>query len=407
MTRAWLLIVCALIVMGYATEASAHARSLAYSRWTVDGSAATVRVRVSALDANALEASCLAAAGPEGDSSLSDRVTDRLRARLRLETATGPCDAGPAQVVESAEGWRTYQWSLRCDGVPAVVVNDLLVDLVPNQVHFASIGRTGADRAVEVVLNEQDRRAELPRTIPSTGALATLGTFVPVGLRHILSGWDHLVFLFALVLVGRSLRSLGVVATGFTVGHSVTLALAVTGFARADRGTVEALIGLSIALLAVENVWRQDRFKGAVLPMATVSMLLVSVLLAVATGLISALALGGIAIFAACYFGLLRGSRSPDRLRAAVAVLFGLVHGFGFAGALNEMKLPAARLGMALLGFNLGVEAGQLAVLAGLFAVVLAVRRWGDGKERFLVAWGSAAAATAGVFWFVSRTFVG
>jgi hypothetical protein len=120
-------------------------------------------------------------------------------------------------------------------------------------------------------------------------------------------------------------------------------------------------------------------------------------------GLTLALAVGGWATPAACHFALVARAGRPDRLRAGVAGLFGLVHGLGFAGALEDLALPAPRLAAALLGFNAGVELGQLAVLAAAWPLLAAVRRRGEAAHGTLVRWGSAAAAAAGVFWAVTR----
>src|SRR5262249_20393352 len=111
----------------------------------------------------------------------------------------------------------------------------------------------------------------------------------------------------------------------------------------------------------------------------------------------------GIALFAGCHFALLARAERPARLRALAAFAFGLVHGLGFAGVLAGLDLPAARLLPALLGFNLGVELGQLGFVALLWPPLrlLARTRWaGVAAEA-----GSAAVAGLGVFWFVSRAW--
>ena len=109
----------------------------------------------------------------------------------------------------------------------------------------------------------------------------------------------------------------------------------------------------------------------------------------------------GIALFTLCHFGLLQRSARPARLRGAVAFAFGLIHGCGFAGALGELALPADRLVMALFGFNLGVELGQLAIVALVWPLL---RRW-VRRARWVAEFSSAAIAGLGVFWFVTRSF--
>lgn len=181
------------------------------------------------------------------------------------------------------------------------------------------------------------------------GQGTTLLAFVRMGIEHILTGYDHLVFLFALVLVGGRLRSILLVVSAFTVAHSITLAMAVLGAWTPPPSFVEPAIALSIAYVGVEN------------------------------------------------FVL----RRPER-RWRVTFAFGLVHGFGFAGALTEIAIPRADIAGALVGFNAGVELGQLGVLAIALPCLAWMRRAGALSDRTVRAL-SASVAAAGVVWFVAR----
>ncbi|TMB77552.1 MAG: HupE/UreJ family protein, partial [Chloroflexi bacterium] len=113
----------------------------------------------------------------------------------------------------------------------------------------------------------------------------------------------------------------------------------------------------------------------------------------------------GLALFAACYFALLARSARPAGLRWPVAALFGLVHGLGFAGVLAEMTLPRARLVPALLGFNVGVELGQLAAVAAAWPVLDLLARRGEPWRAAVVGYGSAGVLAMGVLWFAGRAF--
>jgi hydrogenase/urease accessory protein HupE len=172
-----------------------------------------------------------------------------------------------------------------------------------------------------------------------------------MGVEHILFGYDHLVFLLGLVLVGGRLRAILLVVTAFTVAHSITLGLAVLGVWAPSPRFVEPLIALSVAYVGVENQFVKDAEK-----------------------------------------------------RWMITFPFGLVHGFGFAGALGEISLPRAEIPSALLAFNLGVEAGQLAVLALVLPLVFAARKrvWFERKGVKLL---SLVIAALGVVWFVLRVF--
>jgi hypothetical protein len=181
---------------------------------------------------------------------------------------------------------------------------------------------------------------------------ASRGIFGPLlrmGIEHIWTGYDHLLFLLGLVLIGGPARSLIGAITAFTAAHSLTLAAASLGvWAPSDR-VIEPCIALSIAYVGVENWFVRDG-KG----------------------------------------------------RWRVTFPFGLVHGFGFAGALREVALSRAEVPTALMAFNLGVELGQLAELAALLPLVMLARRW-NGWQRGGMRACTAAIALAGVVWFVVR----
>ena len=177
--------------------------------------------------------------------------------------------------------------------------------------------------------------------------------FFKMGIEHILTGYDHLVFILGLVLARARLRSLLTVVTAFTVAHSITLALAVLGVWAPSSRIVEPAIALSIAYVGIENFFVKDASK-----------------------------------------------------RWRITFPFGLVHGFGFAGALQEIALSRSEVPPALVSFNLGVEAGQIAVLALLLPLVLFLREktWFEPRGARVV---SGAVAVAGGVWFVSRVISG
>lgn len=176
--------------------------------------------------------------------------------------------------------------------------------------------------------------------------------FLVLGVEHIWTGYDHLLFLCGLLLVADRLRSMLIVVTGFTVAHSITLSLAALQLVTLPSALVEAAIAASIAFVGVENLWRP----------------------------------------------------SPRR-RALLTLLLGLIHGFGFAGVLAEIGLPRDALALALLCFNGGVELGQAAVAAAALPLLLWLRRW-PGWDRKGVPAASIAVALAGLYWLVERTLL-
>jgi hydrogenase/urease accessory protein HupE len=184
-------------------------------------------------------------------------------------------------------------------------------------------------------------------------ASSSAWAFFKMGIEHILTGYDHLVFLFGLVLLRARLKELLAVVTAFTLAHSITLAIAVLGVLTPSPRFVEPAIALSIAYVGVENFFVKD------------------------------------------------GSK-----RWRITFPFGLIHGFGFAGALQEIDLPRGQVPAALVSFNLGVEAGQLFALALVLPMVILIRQkdWFEPRGVRVL---SGAVALAGGVWFVLRLVQG
>ena len=370
-----------------AAPAAAHDRTTSYSTWELHGRDARVTVRIADLDLSRFPWA--------GDGA----TTAAWLARgLRIATAGAPCPVvdGP-RALAGAPGRQVWEWTLACPGDAAMQIeSDLLVDVAPTHLHFARLIRDGVP-GPERVLSASERVWPLD----AAPAGASFVSYVLLGIEHIASGYDHLAFLAALLLIAGSLGEVARIVTGFTAAHSLTLALAALGWVRPDRAPIEALIGLSIALVAAENVWLVGA-RGRALPVVVAAALAGLALLAAAgVGRVPALTLAGLGLFAGCYFPLLGRAARPARLRWGLAFLFGLVHGFGFAAVLADARLDPARLARALVGFNAGVEAGQLAVVALLWPLLhAAVAR----RVRWVEA-GSAAVAGLGLFWFVSRAY--
>ena len=366
-----------------AVPAAAHERTTSYSDWDIRGAHARVTVRLAELDVSRFPW----AAGAERATALGAYLADHLHLfagprACAMTEAPRPLVAPPGRVA--------YEWTVGCTSTEALAIrSDLLAAVAPTHLHFVRGARDG------VVLPERVLSSGSPTAPLAVDEAGTsLAAYVRLGVEHILTGWDHLAFLVALLLIAGSLREVTAIATGFTVAHSITLALAVVGWVRPERAAVEAVIGFSIALVAAENVWRTSG-PG---PLAT-ALLAGAPFLGV--GRVPALTVAGMALFTPCYLALVRRVSQPTALRWSVAFLFGLVHGFGFAGALTEAHLPPDRIAHALLGFNAGVELGQL----GAVALAWPLLRLAVTRQPIVVELGSAAMAGLGVFWFVSRAF--
>ncbi|MBU6166795.1 MAG: HupE/UreJ family protein [Alphaproteobacteria bacterium] len=185
-------------------------------------------------------------------------------------------------------------------------------------------------------------------------------TYGVIGVEHIVGGIDHLLFVVALVLLLRRGWPVVAAATAFTIAHSITLAGTTLGLFGLPQAPVEAVIALSILFLAVEIVKAQ-------------------------TG------------------SAPDQPRLSQRLPWLVAFLFGLLHGFGFAGALREVGLPAGEVPMALLAFNIGVEAGQLAIIAGASGLLWLLRRLAPAALQPAIFTAAYAIGSTAGYWFIDR----
>ena len=198
------------------------------------------------------------------------------------------------------------------------------------------------------------------------GRWAVVKTFVVSGIEHILIGPDHILFLIGLLLLGGTFSRLALIVTAFTIGHSITLSLAALDIVSPPAHFIEPLIALTIVVVGADNLLVLKQQK----PSAPSAAL----------------------------------AQAAD-LRPYLAIAFGLIHGFGFAYVLKEFGLPQAALGWSLFAFNLGVEIGQLLIVAVVAGLLIAVRRRSETTARQLALLGSVAVILAGTYWFVERVF--
>jgi len=271
----------------------------------------------------------------------------------------GNCDARkPTDPRFDGAAW-VSQWIATCAG--GIIGGEILIE---------GLSQTQTDVLVRYELaGGESQTARLTPSEPGfivpddPGPLAVLASYFMLGVEHILEGIDHLLFVFALLLLIRDPWRLAGAITAFTVAHSLTLASAALGWLVIPAPPVEAIIALSIMFLAVEIVKREDGRQ-----------------------------------------------RLSERWPWIVSFTFGLLHGLGFAGALLEIGLPQYEVPLALLGFNLGVEAGQLLFVAAVLISGWCLSRMTPSVSRWLTRAGGPgiAALSYGIgavssYWFIER----
>ncbi len=284
-----------------------------------------------------------------------------LRLAIYIKLPEGTHDTGLPR-VSFAHGAYIERRTIRRDGGlarQAVSIEGLSATSTDVLVRIES-----AEGAIQTERLSPTKTSFVIQAVPASGEVAA--TYVRLGVEHILFGFDHLLFVLALVILVRDWRRVAITVTAFTIAHSITLAAATLGLVNVPGRPVEATIALSIMLVSVEILNAR------------------------------------------------RGRPSlTARLPWLVAFSFGLLHGFGFAGALAEVGLPQHAIPIALLFFNLGVEIGQLAFVAavlgagGLFYTVMALRLEPALMRRAvnrLDVISAYAIGTVAAFWLIERT---
>ncbi|MBX3212040.1 MAG: HupE/UreJ family protein [Labilithrix sp.] len=356
------------LALSWSPSAAAHTIGLSTGEYTASGASlvgklAFARAEVASL-APILDANRDGHITPAEIASARGVLKSKVLARIVVRAGGAPCAPvlTDAALTEEDGLLVAGRWDCASAGEAFEVDVALLDDLARGHRHIARAVARGETR--DEVLHGAERKL----TVPGAGAEAAaadvspissgehgagLWSFFTMGVEHIVTGYDHLVFIVGLVLARARLRSLLTVVTAFTVAHSITLALAVLDVWSPSSRIVEPAIALSIAYVGVENFFVEDASK-----------------------------------------------------RWRITFPFGLVHGFGFAGALQEVALPRSAVPTALVSFNLGVEAGQVAVLAVLLPLVLFLRGkpWFEPRGVRLL---SGAVALAGGVWFIARVVGG
>lgn len=288
-----------------------------------------------------------------------DSVTARwkepiLRPRgAQLRPVLPPNCEGVGDVnFEYVDSGAVATWNLNCPG-----------GLIGKTVSVENIATSKADvllrvelsdgRSIRRVLTEGESSFIIPER---ESKLSVFRGYLVLGTEHILEGFDHLLFILGLVLIIGWSRQLLWTVTAFTVGHSITLALAVLGLVNVSQQLTEAAIALSIYFLAIE-LYRSYKSRNTLM----------------------------------------------NRYPWIVAGLFGLLHGLGFAGALSEIGLPQTDIPLALLSFNIGIEIGQLAFVGIILVAWALLRKIPFSWPQFAKLVPAYLIGSLAVFWFLER----
>ncbi|MDT7540341.1 MAG: hypothetical protein QOE33_245 [Acidobacteriota bacterium] len=305
----------------------------------------------------------LAALDTDGDGRISDDELARARPRLASLAAASfevrqdeklVRPVSSSAVIDQSDAVH-FRLDFKPDSLDRLILRSTLLARLPRG-HKQYLSLRGANGEVlgERMLDAGADSFEVDADVARAAAPHTFRRFFVLGVEHILTGYDHLAFLLALLLAGGSFRSVTKIVTSFTAAHSITLALAALNIVSLPPSVAEPMIAASIVYVGLENIFRRE-----------------------------------------------------TRRRWLLTFGFGLVHGFGFATALRELGLGASGGGVAvpLVSFNLGVEAGQLSVVAVVLPLIWKLRATPSFVLRYVPAC-SLLIALAGGYWLVQRTLL-
>jgi hydrogenase/urease accessory protein HupE len=346
--------ILAVVLVSFIASAGvfAHALSVSYAQFTIQDRTVSAIVRLPMDDVDLLLRLDRDLDGRVSAAEL-DASKDALRAYVDKHLQIRSAGVTLAGVVIRVVPWRdsaAVQY-LEADVDYAAsrpvgrvsIRSDFLTELYPAH---KTIGEVRIGGRSEQFVFEPTRVYE--GRVSERGTWRSAASFVRLGIEHILTGYDHILFLFGLLLIGTGLKNLIATVTSFTVAHSATLAIATLGVVQPVPWMIEAAIALSIAYIGFENLF----------------------------------------------------VRNP-RYRWKITFLFGLVHGFGFATVLRHMELPRAGLVVSLFSFNIGVEIGQIAIVSLIYPLLMVMAR--SAYRPLITRVASAGIAAVGLVWFYQR----
>ena len=392
------LLASILLLISFQNESLAHTKSVSYSSWAIQDEEVIVNFTVASREVTKLM---------EYQANYPS-LTDSLRSHLIEHIYSDNMTSKPViNILNTEPGTTGLSLKFNIDQAEGYVFDvNIFFNQIPSHIHYAKINyQSGQKRTM--VLNENNHqitfltKADEPL---EQGSFDSFKQYLGLGFTHILEGIDHLLFLLALFILCKSLKSLIFAATGFTIGHSLTLALAASNIVIPEVNIIESLIGWTIVLASIEalNIPKHEMRKiqfGILIMVITMSTLSLFSIVDFKTGFIIGLGLLTLAILR-----LNEDSEESEKLKPMLAIIFGTIHGFGFANILNEINLDRTNFLFSLLGFNLGVEIGQILVLLSMWILTtyLATKILTKDIQKIthLV---SSILCSIGLYWFLTR----
>ena len=387
-----------LLLILFQSESVAHTKSVSYSTWNIQEDQIILNFTVSSREITKLREYQINY--PNLNDSLKSHLiqkihSDQIKSEPLINVLNTEIGMTGLSLIFDTNQFEKYIFDM-----------NIFFEEIPGHIHYARINHHMGQMRI-LVLNQNNHEiiifSEL-NAVEEQEWLDSFKQYIGLGFTHILEGIDHLLFLLALLILCKSFKSLVFAATGFTIGHSLTLGLAASDIVIPQVNIIESLIGWTIILASIEsiNLPRHElrKIQSGVL-LIVIAMILLSAFN------INELKIGFILGLGMLTLAILKLGEEPDqseKLRPMLAIIFGTIHGFGFANILTEISLDSSNFLVSLLGFNIGVEIGQILVLVIMWGLMsfLATKILSNNMNK-ITGLVSSILCSIGLYWFLTR----
>lgn len=403
-------IIFSLLVLFISSQtASAHYFSESYSNWIINKHKISANFSILKLEATRiLQIDSYQELGKEGNLSEGEVFLEYFKERIAVFSTGVKCKSDKqATLVNGKEEYLNIEISFLCSSSNQIkIINNVLFDIAQSHVHLSRIKMN--DDILEKALFYNDQTIEVDDLIDTNDItfFSKVTKFIYSGVIHILSGFDHLIFLLGLLILTQNIRHIFIAITGFTIGHSITLALAALDIVVPNTFVIEALIGFTILFISTEYMLKEAR---SYIPILSILLLILffvglsTLFLEISISLISVI---GLILLTIGYFGITSSLTNNANFRIIITSLFGLIHGFGFGAFLLNSDFDKSNAIAALFGFNLGVELGQIIfVLVFLIISGIAIRFLTANSYIYLMNTLMIMVSSLGFYWFIQRLY--
>ena len=400
-----------LFIFSFCYYAQAHYYSESFSTWKIENKQVTGNFSVLEV-----ESTRILNIEKFRDLAAQENLAEAMVFREYLEDHVYVVDKNeicqiqkPFELSSQKEGFINILMTFQCSSSTDIkIINNAFFNIIQSHVHIARV-YDGKEILIEKALffNDQTIKINPDQKKLKFNFYETFYNFLKSGINHILNGFDHLIFIVGLLILVSGIRNLLVIITGFTIGHSITLSLATLGIMSPNGTLVESIIGFTIMFIGAEYLIQKTKTYSITNSFLTILILSLLILNIFTKNSISPILLIGLLFFSLGYFFLHKSITEKSSLLIVITVLFGMIHGLGFGSYLLSTGINSNNIITSLLGFNLGVEIGQIIFVLTALAVIWMLTKLRFNKTIELIKnTAFIFVTTMGFFWFIQRLVI-